>query len=88
MLQVLLSALATLLEHFVKVPPLVAQAQLLADVHDSLGYCGWDKLLSTLLRVLLMAKHGCRHGQLHQKLLGLPIEEATCATQERAMLYG
>ena len=40
--------MATSPKHWVDVPPLVACAQLLADTHDSLGHCKWDKLLSAL----------------------------------------
>ena len=40
--------MATLPEHWVDVPPLVARAQLLVDTHDSLGHCRWEKLLSAL----------------------------------------
>ena len=47
-LQVLLPATATSPKRWVDVPPLVAYAQLLANMHNSLGHCGWDKLLSTL----------------------------------------
>ena len=47
-LQVLLPVMATFLERWVDVPPLVAYAQLLVDKHDSLGHYGWDKLLSAL----------------------------------------
>ena len=47
-LQVLLPATPTLPECWVDVPPLVAHAQLLVDTYDSLGHCGWDKLLSAL----------------------------------------
>ena len=47
-LQVLLPAMATLPEHWVDVPLLVAHAQLLVDTHHSLGHCGWDKLLGAL----------------------------------------
>ena len=47
-LQVLVLAMATSPEHWVDVTPLVAHEQLLADIHDTLGHCGWDKLLSTL----------------------------------------
>ena len=36
---------ATSPECWVDVPPLVAHAQLLVDTHNSLGHCGWDKLL-------------------------------------------
>ena len=48
-LQVLLPAMATLPKRWVDIPPLMARAQLLADIHNSLGHCGWDKLLSALL---------------------------------------
>ena len=35
-------------EHWVDIPLIVAHAQLLADTYNSLGHCGWDKLLSAL----------------------------------------
>ena len=47
-LQVLLPAMASLPKCWVDVPLLVAHAQLLSDMHNSLGHYGWDKLLSTL----------------------------------------
>ena len=40
--------MVTLPELWVDVPLLVAHAQLLADTHNSLEHCGWDKLLSAL----------------------------------------
>ena len=47
-LQVFLLTTATLPECWVDIPPLVARAQLLAETHNSLGHCWWDKLLSAL----------------------------------------
>ena len=47
-LQVLILAMATLPECWMDIPLLVAHAQLLVDIHDSLGHCRWDKLLSAL----------------------------------------
>ena len=39
-LQVPITAMLTLPECWVDVPSLVAWAQLLVDIHDSLGHCG------------------------------------------------
>ena len=47
-LQVLLPAMATLPDNLVGIPPLMVRALLLANTHDSLGHCSWDKLLRTL----------------------------------------
>ena len=47
-LQVLLSTTATLPKRWVDVLLLMARAQFLADMHDSLGHCRQDKLLSAL----------------------------------------
>ena len=47
-MQVLLLATVTLPEYRVDLPPLMAWAQLLSNTHDSIGHCGFDKLLSAL----------------------------------------
>ena len=44
------SATATSPKRLVEFPLLVAGVQLLVDMHSSLGYYGWDKLLSDLHR--------------------------------------
>ena len=48
-LQVFLLPTATLPRQWVDIPLLVAQAQLLADMHNPLAHCGWGKLLSALV---------------------------------------
>ena len=47
-LQDLLLATATLPKCWVDILLLVAHGQLLVDTHNSVGHCGWEKLLSTL----------------------------------------
>ena len=63
-LQVLSPAIASLPEHWVDLPPLMAQLQFLVDIHEHLGYYGWDKLLISLCGFYLW--------------LGMHLDVATC----------